>query len=179
LLQFIQKILNVPLGYTKYDLHKFRDIAWHDYQSLTPIIEEYIRLADRADTNIVFSEKNIRQAIIDERMREADTRKRRAAAPDQMHLFDLLRDKRLFPSNSDLSDFAGRIFPDMVRRRFDKMSRGDIAARVIEYLETLNPRTRQKLEGSMREAIKSGVVKSSDRKSFFSRWERIIKGTEL
>jgi hypothetical protein len=67
----------------------------------------------------------------------------------------------------------------MVRRRFDKMSRGDIAARIIEYLETRNPRTRQTLETSMREAITAGSVKTSDRKSFFSKWERIIKGTEL
>ena len=66
--------------------------------------------------------------------------------------------------------------------RFDKMSRGDIAARIIEYIEQSDPRARSKLEDFMREAlgeIKSGHVRQVDRSSFFSKWERIIKGLEL
>jgi hypothetical protein len=156
--------VDVPLGYSKDDLIAFRDLARRDYAALTSLIDEYILMADRASTNVLLPSKNVSS---------------RSQAPGEMHLFDLLRDKRLFPSNAELSDFAGRIFPKMVRRRFDKMSRGDIAARIIEYLETRNPRTRQTLETSMREAITAGSVKTSDRKSFFSKWERIIKGTEL
>jgi hypothetical protein len=164
LLLFVRRIVDVPLGYSKDDLIAFRDLARRDYAALTSLIDEYILMADRASTNVLLPSKNVSS---------------RSQAPGEMHLFDLLRDKRLFPSNAELSDFAGRIFPKMVRRRFDKMSRGDIAARIIEYLETRNPRTRQTLETSMREAITAGSVKTSDRKSFFSKWERIIKGTEL
>jgi hypothetical protein len=96
-----------------------------------------------------------------------------------MHLFDMLRDKRLFNSNSDLADFAGRVLPSMSRHRFDKMSRGDIAARIIEYLETRDRNTREQLEASMRTAMATGVEKPADRKSFLSQWEKIIKGIEF
>ena len=71
-----------------------------------------------------------------------------------MLLFDRLREKKLFPSNSELAEFAGNILPGIKGNRFDKMSRGDIAARVIEYLETKDPRTREALEASMRDAMK-------------------------
>jgi hypothetical protein len=94
-----------------------------------------------------------------------------------MHLFDLLREPRLFPSNLDLSEFAARVLPNMSRKRFDKMSRGDIAARIIEYLETRDPHTRERLEASMRDAMTSGS--HADRQSFLSQWEKIIKGIEL
>jgi hypothetical protein len=98
-----------------------------------------------------------------------------------MHLFDLLRDKRLFATNSDLADFAGRVLPGTSRYRFEKLSRGDIAARIIEHLETLDPQTRDRLEESMREALESSKAEilKRDKKSFFSKWEEIIKGIEL
>jgi hypothetical protein len=59
------------------------------------------------------------------------------------------------------------------------MSRADIAGRIIEYLETRDRSTREKLEASMREAMSPGVEKSTDRRSFVSKWERIIKETQL
>jgi hypothetical protein len=96
-----------------------------------------------------------------------------------MHLFDMLRDRRLFPLNSDLADFAGKVLPDMGSYRYDKMSRGDIASRIIEYLETRDRKTRQGLESSMREAMDSSTDKPAVRKSFFAKWEKIIKGIEL
>ena len=96
-----------------------------------------------------------------------------------MHLFDLLRERQLFPSNPDLSEFAGRVLPSMSRKRFDKMSRSDIAARILEYLEKKDSRTRKSLEISMREAMKTGRQGKVDRKSFQSEWEKIIKGIEL
>jgi hypothetical protein len=59
------------------------------------------------------------------------------------------------------------------------MSRGDIAARIIEYLETRDRRTREQLESSMRAAVESGTERASDRRSFLSQWEKIIKGIEF
>ncbi len=95
-------------------------------------------------------------------------------------MFDLLRDKKLFPSNSDLSGFAARIIPSMTTlTRWEKMSRGEIVAKIIEYVETRDPRARQALEASMRDALASGPDKPSDRRSFFSKWEQIIKGTHF
>ena len=43
----------------------------------------------------------------------------------------------------------------------------------------LRPTTRDELEASMREAMKTGAKKPADRKSFLSKWEKIIKGVEL
>ncbi len=159
-------MVDVPLGYSKEDLFTFRRIASQEYPSLVPVIDAYIKVADAAGSDVVMHRKN----------------KPRLSRPTngQMHLFDLLRDRRLFPYNSELSDFAGRILPNMKRYRFDKMSRGDIATRIIEYLENLEPSTRTRLEASMREALQSGgSSKEADRKSFLSKWEKIIKGIEL
>lgn len=155
------------MGYSKEDLVTFRSIASRQYPALVPIMDEYLRLAEKSDTEIVLEGS---------RPKSKTTRK---SESDSMHLFDMLRDKRLFPQNSDLADFAGKILPDMGRHRFDKMSRGDIAARIIEYLETKDRRTRQGLEASMREAMTSGAEKAVDRKGFFTKWEKIIKGIEL
>ncbi len=167
LLQFLRKVMDVPLGYTKSDLINFRSIAAKDYPSLTPLIDEYVRLAERSDTDALLP--------------NAPRRTKSSATPaaSQMHLFDLLRERRLFNSNADLADFAGRVLPNMSRHRFDKMSRGDIAARIIEYLETRDHRTREELERSMRTAMESGPENAADRKSFLSQWEKIIKGIQF
>ena len=155
----------MPAGFSKEDLMIFRSIASRDYPTLVPIMDEYLRLAESSDVE-----------------RSADIlgpgRGKGRLDATSMHLFDMLRDKKLFPSNSDLSEFAGRVLPGMSRARFEKVSRADIAARIIEYLETKDLRTREELEASMRSAI---IVspKASDRKSFFSQWEKIIKGTQL
>lgn len=172
LLQFIDKIVSVPAGYSKDDLLSFRRVAARDYPGLVPVIDEYLRLADRAETDVsprTGGPKTARTA----------TKSNGGGQPPEMHLFDLLREKRLFPSNADLSTFAARVLPNMTARRFDKMSRGDIAGRIIEYLETLDRRTREQLEASMRQAMNSPSEKAADRKSFFSTWEKIIKGIQF
>lgn len=163
-LQFIDRIVNVPAYYSKDDLYAFHRIARRDYPAIAPIIDEYIQLAERSDTDVP--------------SRGAKSRSPKTQ-PGEMHLFDLLREKRLFPSNADLSQFAARVLPNMSARRFDKMSRGDIAGRIIEYLETLDRGTREQLEASMRSAMHSPAEKAADRKSFFSTWENIIKGIEF
>src|SRR5262249_10362029 len=116
-----------------------------EYISLVPLIDEYLMFAERADTDVL------------PRPSANPSRHSRNADPSHMHLFDLLRDKRAFPSNSDLSEFAGRIIPSMTRKRFDKMSRAEIVAKIIEYVETKDPKTRQDLEASMRDAMTSGA----------------------
>jgi hypothetical protein len=170
LLLFIRKIVEVPLGYSKGDLLAFRSVASREYSALVPLIDNYIVLAERADTNVVpMKGANSKTSV-----------KRSRTSTEQMHLFDLLRDKKLFPSNSDLSGFAARIIPGMTTlTRWEKMSRAEIVAKIIEYVETCDLRKRQALEASMRDALVSGSDKSSDRRSFFSEWEQIIKGTHL
>jgi len=143
----------------------FRSTASKEFPSVVPIIDEYVKLSERASHD---------QIPLTYPSPRKDHRKNGG-----MHLFDMLRDKGLFPSNSDLSEFAGRVLPGIARRRFDKMSRGDIAARIIEHLETKDQHTREQLEVSMRDAMASGSAKGADRKSFFSAWEKIIKGIEL
>lgn len=164
---FVRRILDVPLGYSKEDLWTFRSIASRENPSLVPIIEGYLRLAENSETDVRLEFKRGKPG-----RRE----------PAQMHLFDLLREKKFFPQNLDLARFAARVLPHMRTYRFDKMSRSDIAARIIEFLEDTDIRTRDKLEEAMREALRvisRGPVKVSDRRSFLSRWEKIIKGIEL
>jgi hypothetical protein len=165
-LNFIQKAASVPSDYSKEDMKAFRRIAARESPSLVPLIDAYLNLAQQSDT-----------ATGARRSAE-----RKGSNGGNMHLFDLLREKRLFPQNLLLAQFASRVLPHMRNYRFDKMSRSDIAARIIEHIERSDPRTRSKLEESMREAlgqIKVRPTKEIDRTSFFSKWERIIKGLEL
>lgn len=166
MLQFIKKIMDVAAGYSKDDLLQFRNLASHDYRGLVSLIEEYLRLAENSDTEVVVSDRN-KSAKPDKQQ------------PDQMHLFDLLREKRLFPSNNDLAEFAQKILTNVPSGRFGKISRPEIAAKIIEHLETLPVETREKLETSMRDALKSGTRKPTEKSSFLSKWERIIKGIDL
>lgn len=166
LLQFIKRILDVPLGYSRDDLVMLRSAASKEYPALVSLVDEYIKLVERS-------------AVDTQPGTDRGRSNKRRGGSESMHLFDLLREKKLFPSNADLSEFAGNILPGIKRNRFDKMSRGDIAARVIEHLETKDRRTRDELEASMREAMKSDHAKPMERQSFLSKWERIIKGTQL
>jgi hypothetical protein len=166
LLQFIKRIVDVAGGYSKDDLISFRSTASQQYPTLVPVIDEYIRLAERSDTEV-------------ESIREKDSGSRYGTKIERMHLFDLLREKKLFPSNSDLVEFAERILPDMRAYRYDKMSKSDIAARVLEYLETLPAKQKAKLEDSMRSAMTKNSAGRTDHRSFLTTWERIIKGIEL
>jgi hypothetical protein len=166
-LKFASDVLNVPVGRSKQDLENFVDVAMRDQPSLVPIIEEYLNLARKSDTAVQLRKINGSSPL--------------RGKPKQMHLFDLLREKTFFPQNLDLSSFASRVLPRMRSYRFDKMSRSDIAARIIEYIEGTDPKTRQALEVSMREALSamSGrPTKEIERQSFLSKWERIIKGVE-
>ena len=163
-LSFIRKVAEVPLDYSKDDLSAFRRLALQESPALVPIIESYLALAERSGI---------------EASRGPRSRQRNGS---QMHLFDLLREKKLFPHNLLLSQFASRVLPHMRTYRFDKMSRSDIAARIIEHIERSDPRSRAKLEESMREALrkmKQRPIKPVERQSFLSKWERIIKGLEL
>ena len=165
MLQFIKRIVDVSVDYSKDDLRDFRRVALRDYPSMVRLIDDYIQLIAKSD----IESRNAPRTAKVNRNRE-DT--------EQMHLFDLLRQRRLFPSNTDLSEFAARVLPNMSRHRFDKMSRGDIAARIIEFLETRDAQTRKDLEASMRDAM-NVPEKNTDRKSFLSKWEKIIRGIQL
>src|SRR4028118_539564 len=160
-LKFSRDVLDIPLGRSKQDLLAFRDLAHRNHRSLVPIIDEYLRLAEISDSDVRVK-------------RPAAARK----GPRQMHLFDLLREKTFFPQNLDLARFAERVLPHLRTFRFDKMSRSDIAARIIEHIESRDTDTRDMLEESMRSALSemSGKpAKEIERKSFLSKWESIIK----
>lgn len=164
-LKFVRDVLAVPLGLSETDLVEFRELARREYPTIAPIVEEYARLARRSETAAISQKPT-----------------KRRSKSGEMHLFDLLREKKFFPQNLDLARFASRVVPKMRSYRFDKMSRSDIAARVIEYLESSDPRTRGALETSMRDALDtmSGrETRETERQSYLSKWERIIKGTEL
>jgi hypothetical protein len=161
---FVRRAIDVPLGYSREDLESLLPIASEEQPALVRLIEDYLRLMERSESDIRPSKKRPPRS--------------------QMHLFDLLREKKFFPQNLDLARFAEKVLPQLSTHRFDKMSRGDMAARIIEHLEDTDPRTRDRLEVSMRNALAemSGRPKKEEevtRKSFLSRWERIIKGIEL
>jgi hypothetical protein len=167
-LNFVRKALDVPSGYSSEELRAFLSIAKRENPSLLPLIEDYLNIAHRSE--------------IPENLRITYSSPKRSKS-SQMHLFDLLREKTFFPQNLDLAQFAARVMPHMRTYRFDKMSRSDIAARIIEHIEGSDPRARGALERSMRDGLTAmkgrKQPKDVDRRSFLTKWEKIIKGIEL
>jgi hypothetical protein len=162
-LKFSRDVIDLVAGRSKEDLIAFRNLAHHEHRALVPIIDELLRMAEASDTDV--------------RPKRAVARTRKGSR--QMHLFDLLREKTFFPQNLDLARFAERVLPHLRTYRYDKMSRSDIAARIIEHIESRDPETRDALEASMRDALSamSGKQpKEVERRSFLSKWENIIKG---
>jgi hypothetical protein len=172
-LAFAQKALGVPASYSKDELEQFAQIARTASPLLADVIEGYIRIAQLTNTNV----EPVRPEIP-----PAPKNPDKASPGRAMHLFDMLRQKQLFPTNADLAKFAASILPNMSREsreRFRKVSRSEIAARIIDYLETLDPGTRDALERSMRGAMTRGTSRPADRRDFLSTWERIIKGMKF
>ena len=163
-LKFVRDVLEVPLRLSKNDLQDFRNIANLEQPALVPIIKAYMTLAEHSDSRVDF-------------MRLSPKKKRSKSS--ELHLFDLLRERAFFPQNSDLAQFASRVLPQLQITRFEKLSRTNIAARIIEHLESLDPDMRRNLEESMREALDAMRGKEAgdnQRKSFLNKWEMIIKG---
>ena len=148
-LRFVSRLVEIPTFYSKRELNKFLERADFDFPGLTKIIEEYIRLAERGECDVK-DKLGRRDTYLHSRFLGSASA---FNSKFEMHLFDLLRSKKLFTTNTELAEFAKRILPKMERRRFDKMSRGDIAVRIIEHLEARKPETRRRLEKSMREAL--------------------------
>jgi hypothetical protein len=165
-LRFIRRAADLTADYSMDELWNFRNLARIETPLFVRLIDAYVELAEKSET----SSGNF-------------SLKRRKRNGSQTHLFDLLREKTFFPLNLDLAQFAARVLPNMRTFRFDKMSRSDIAARIIEYLESQsNVGAKDRLETSMREALtemKHRPAKPAERKSFLSKWEKIIKGIEL
>jgi hypothetical protein len=164
-LLFLRRVIDVTLGYSKNDLWEFRNRASMEMPSVTPLVEAYLRFVEDSEIDA-------------EGLGKVPPKSR---GKNQNHLFDLLRDRRFFPQNSDLANFAARVLPGISTYRFDKMSRGDIAARIIEHIEK-DQDTREKLESSMQSAfqqLRGATPKAAERRNFLLDWEKIIKGMEL
>ena len=176
-LDFISRVTELTADYSLEDLRSFFKSASHGFPIMVNVVEAYLVLAtsEQGTTKAKSFGKNKVVPQDSPKTIEGSSAKR-----ENVHLFDLLRSKELFPTNSDLAGFAGRIFPRIDKRRFNKMSRGDIAARIIEHLETLNSQKRVNLEASMRKAISTiSDGEPRERESFFSQWEKIIKGLPI
>ena len=162
-LKFISGLSELLSSVTLEDLIRFRHLARHGFADLVPVIEGCLKMVGRA------------KPAPEKRNRLTDALQRTSGE----HLFDLLRSKEHFPTNSRLAEFATRILPGITRKRYDKMSRADIAGQIIEYIESFPARKRDRLESLIRDAIKSPDIQAGgQQESFFSKWERVIKGLE-
>lgn len=177
LLRLVSKITEIPSVYSRDELAELEYHIEKYFPRLRPILREYIHLAEDSRTHVHDKlGSTAKRAYF-----RANWGQRPQSGPEA-HLFDLLRSKDLFSTNSELAEFAGRILPDMTKKRFDKMSRGDIAARIIEFLEANNPENRKTLENAMRSALRSidySQGPGGNKESFFRQWEQIIRGKPI
>ena len=157
-LDFVRKAMELPIEYSIGNLEKFRRISQDQYPALVKVIESYISLIRQSSINEVSSSK-----------KSASSSKTLSTNSDHVPLLDLLRDTRIFATNRDIASFAQKIVPNMRNYRFDKMAKSDVALRIIQYLETLNPKTRQMLEASMRESLNAPQTQAGQKKGFVSK----------
>ena len=165
--EFLRKVAELPSGYAIDDLRRFQRIAERQYPELVPVIKAYIYLVQ------------LSYAEMPKPQSPGKPPEKRRKKVDERPLFDLFRDRGFFSTNSELVKFALGVAPDMKHYRFDKMSRGAIAFKLVEHLEKLPNHTRARLEISMREAMDAAPDKSEDRQIYVSKWERIIKGLAI
>jgi hypothetical protein len=167
-MSFISKLTQLMSDYSHDDLEAFVHQSQKNFPTVAPVLIACMQMmAPEAGMNV---RRRWKERI------SSNAMDRNAHA----HLFDLLRSKELFPTNGDLATFAGRILPGMDKKRFDKMSRADIAARIIEYLETQDSIKSRRLQTSMRNAMaRNSSSHKTERESFFSQWESIIKGIPI
>ena len=169
-LRFIAKIADISAAYSKDELHEFLDMAHMDFSGFEKLIREYCRLAKISTSHVTDRLKNSRGRSGPRLFYEQELL-------SKPHLFDLLRSKEIFSTNAELAEFAMKILPSMTSRRFDKMSRADIAGRIVEFIERSKPRKRELLEKSMRDALVDFGQRGGGarRQSFFRKWESIVK----
>jgi hypothetical protein len=165
-LAFARKVMAVTESYSKDQLWALRNRALLEMPSMVPVIEAYLNMAERWESEGFPPAEPMNPSRL-----------------PKVHLFDLLREEKFFPQNLDLAKFASRVLPKLRAFRFDKMSRTDIAGRIIEHIEKSDPEKRKRLEKSMREALtalsnKPDKTSRKDIDTFLSRWERIIKGVD-
>lgn len=174
---FVSRLTDFLSDYSVRELRSFLDSASHGFPGVAPVIEACIRMVDT-------SAGQTRGGSLSESTSSTKPATKWPKAveipKDLVKLPDLLLSKELFRANQDLVKFAIRVLPGMPKRRYDKMSRDDIVAKIVDYLEQVNSRKRERLETSMRRAI--DMMSAGEQKevqSFFSQWEKIIKGIEL
>ena len=166
-LEFLKKAADLPIGYTIDDLLWFQTVAKRQYPSLAPLVAACIHLAQ--DANLKISVEGTDRFVI----------KKRSIAANRGDLLSILRDPKLFPRNSDLSRLATRLMPNMHAYRFDKMSRGEIALRVLQYLESTDQKTRSQLESALRDAAELPPETEDQRQGFVARWENVIRDMKV
>ena len=162
-LAFLAKITSLLAEYSRDDLAGFRTLAEKSYPAMASLIAACMDVAVELPT----SESS--NGSSDSPARRAKSRK---------PLLDLLCSTELFPTNSDLIAFSKRALPEMSPRGLSGRGRRFIADRVVSHLEAINGGKREQLEQSMREVIESIRLssKKQEPQSFFSQWEKIIKG---
>jgi hypothetical protein len=181
--EFLQKAAELPIGYSVDDLLYFQRIAQRQYPALEPLVAACIHLAQTSDMEIaVEGPEPSKQPVNGEPPFRAPTGTS-SLQTDGDHSRDmtmLLQDEKLFPKNTDLIRLATRLLPDMHQYRFDKMSRSSIISKIVDHMKTLPDKKRTKIGAVLRQAADATQNDPPvTSRSFFTRWEDIIKNMEL
>ncbi len=171
---FVSKLTDLVSDYSAEDLRSFLASARRGFPGVVPVVEAYIEMLNAT------SGSQSARSKVGEPYGERTSLTAGHTPENQENLSDLLCSKTLFPTNKDLINFAIQVLPDMPKRRYDKMSRCEIVEKICHYLDKLNSRKRMRLERAMRKAIEiMSAEEEREVDSFFSQWERIIKGIDL
>jgi hypothetical protein len=164
---FLSKLTQLVSEYAPEQLRSFAALARQDFPSMEPVIEACAQMAGmnrgkKPDWSPVKSESS-----------PGRVSKERSA-----ELLPLFVSREIFPTSTDLGDFAERILPGINKKRMSKISREKGARRILEYLARESPEKRDRLERAMLQAIERMRASGSpERQGFFAQWEKIVKDT--
>jgi len=173
---FVSKLTDLVSEYTAEDLYSFLASARRGFPCVVPVVEACIKMLN----STAATSSSDASAQLGQNQDRPGISCQNQWSKSRPRLSDLLLSRTLFSTNKDLIRFATRVLPDMPDRRYDKMSRTEIVRRICDYLDELNSRKRHRLEAAMRKAI--DIISAEEERqvdSFFSQWERIIKGIDL
>jgi hypothetical protein len=168
-LSFISRLTSLLSDYSPAQLNDFLAASKKGFSSLTPIIEEFISFQEaqgpKGKANNAQQDKS--NKVIPLEKHQANT----SGLSDSV-VREILESRYFLTTNQSLLDFANQVFGMNIS--LVNPSRKTIIDKIIAHLRSLDPQTRKKYLQIMNQRIaKNGSGKPP---TFFSQWEKIIKG---
>lgn len=177
---FLSRVSAVLADYSREELLEFGRMATRSYPALADLVDAALRMGDQGRESAPVDQ--VRSAAEEstelpqaERSGAAQARVRQRNIGSKLEM--LLSSRSLFPTNDELVQFAMRTVPGMSRSGLAGKGRSFVVRRIVAQIAKLDPERREEISRALQQAV-DGYAHGAfaDPQSFFSQWEKIIKG---